>query len=125
MLFDDHQVLEHIKRVSVRLQGENALLLGVHLEEAVVVQTHDLGLQPVLAPQVHSRPTEKTDTGDECQFTLKCSVRPSILWNLPCYHEMGLDQEHRKLEMQTVSETFTFFFFFWLVGKNSSSTFDF
>lgn len=64
MVFDDHQVLEHIKRVSIRLQGENTLLLVVHLQEAVVVQTHNLSLQPVLTPQVHSRPTEKTNTDD-------------------------------------------------------------
>lgn len=59
MLLEDQQVLEHIKRVAIRLQGEKALLLGVHLQEAAVVQTHHLSLQPLLTPQVHGGPTAK------------------------------------------------------------------
>lgn len=57
-LLDDHQVLQHVEGVSIRLHWDNILLLAAHLEETVVVQTHHLSLQSVLAPETHLSPTE-------------------------------------------------------------------
>lgn len=58
MCFDDHQILQHIKRVSIRLHWDHTLLLAVHLEETVVVQTHHLNLWAVLTPETHPGSTE-------------------------------------------------------------------
>lgn len=58
MLLHHHQVLQHVEGVSIRLHWHHAVLLGVHLEEAVVVQTHHLGLWSVLTPETNLGPTE-------------------------------------------------------------------
>lgn len=60
-LFDDYQILQHVKRISIRLQWDQALLLAVHLEEAVGVQTHHLSLQSILTPETHLSPTESRE----------------------------------------------------------------
>lgn len=61
-LLDDHQVLQHVEGVAVGLHGDHAVLLAVHLEEAVVVQAHHLGLQSVFAPEMHPGPAKGENT---------------------------------------------------------------
>lgn len=51
---DHHEVPQHVEGVSVRLHGHDALIPRIHLQEAVLIQTQNLGLGPVLAPQTHT-----------------------------------------------------------------------
>lgn len=57
-LLDDHKVPQHVERVPIRLQGDHALALTVHLQEAVVIQTHHLHLRSFIAPETHLSSTE-------------------------------------------------------------------
>lgn len=57
-MLGDHQILQHVKGVSIRLHRDHALLLAVHLEKAVVIQAYHLSLQSVLTPESHLSPTE-------------------------------------------------------------------
>lgn len=59
--FGHHQVPQHVEGVSVRLHRHD-LLSCPHLQEAVLIQTHHLGLGPVLAPETHTCAAE-TQTG--------------------------------------------------------------
>lgn len=56
MFLNDDHVLQHVEGVSVGLHGRQALLLAVHLQEAVVVQADHLGFESVLAPEAHLTP---------------------------------------------------------------------
>lgn len=61
MLLYDYQIFQHVKRVSIRLQGDHAIFTAVHLEETIVVKTHHLSLQSILTPETHLSPTENSE----------------------------------------------------------------
>lgn len=86
MLLDNHQVLHHVKGVSVRLHRNQTLLLAVYLEEAIGVQSHHFSLWSILTPETHMSPTEDRSQRAnvtvqlhnimdfDCQFRLRLRV---------------------------------------------------
>ena len=73
------------------------MLLAVHLEEAIVVQTHHLSLQSILTPEMHLGPTEVRAQ----RATVTVLLKDVIIWfrklyqicNWKQYLLLNLDKE--------------------------------